>query len=67
MLIFISCILYIVYSEVKVMKYYTIHEASKILDVSAQTITVFSCKLQGKRANKAKKMIKELTENDKDD
>ena len=49
------------------MKYYTIHEASKILDVSAQTITVFSCKLQGKRANKAKKMIKELTENDKDD
>lgn len=27
-------------------------------------ITVFSCRLQGKRANKAKKMIKELLEND---
>ena len=26
---------------------------------------VFSCKLQGKRANKAKKMIKELIEYDK--
>ena len=124
MLTFISYIL--VYSEVKVMKYYTIHEVSKILGVSAQTlrnwdklgklkpnhkspngyryysendlnallnvksqtgktvgycrvsspkqredlvqiITVFSCKLQGKRANKAKRMIKELTENDKSD
>ena len=66
-------------------KYYSIHEFSKIIGVSAQTlrnwdengnidntekseqqelvedlvqiITVFSCKLQGKRANKAKKLI----------
>lgn len=29
-------------------------------------ITIFSCKLQGKRVNKAKKMIKELMEDDKD-
>ena len=29
-----------------------------------QIITVFSCRLQGKRANKAKMMIKELLEND---
>ena len=29
-------------------------------------ITVFSCRLQGKRANKAKKMLKELIEDDKD-
>ncbi len=28
-------------------------------------ITVFSCRLQGKRANKAKKLIKELVEDDK--
>jgi predicted site-specific integrase-resolvase len=28
-----------------------------------QIITVFSCKLQGKRANKAKKILKELKEN----
>jgi len=27
-------------------------------------VTVFSCKLQGKRANKAKGMIKELLEDD---
>ena len=31
-----------------------------------QIITVFSCRLEGKRANKAKKMIKELIEDDKD-
>ena len=29
-----------------------------------QIVTVVSCRLQGKRANKAKKMIKELLEND---
>ncbi|MCE5222419.1 MAG: MerR family transcriptional regulator [Clostridium sp.] len=29
-----------------------------------QIVTVFSCRLQGKRANKAKKMIKELLESD---
>ena len=29
-----------------------------------QIVTVFSCRLQGKRANKAKKMIKELIEDD---
>ena len=29
-----------------------------------QIVTVFSCKLQGRRANKAKKMIKELREDD---
>lgn len=29
-----------------------------------QIVTVISCRLQGKRANKAKKMIKELAEND---
>ena len=29
-----------------------------------QIVTVFSCRLQGKRANKAKKMIKELLENE---
>ena len=32
-----------------------------------QIITVFSCRLQGKRAHKAKKLIKELTENDTGD
>jgi putative resolvase len=29
-----------------------------------QIVTVFSAKLQGKRANKAKKMIRELMEDD---
>ena len=76
-------------------KYYSIHEFSKIIGVSAQTlrnwdengnidntekseqqelvedlvqiITVFSCKLQGKRANKAKKLIRELIQEETDD
>ena len=75
-------------------KYYSIHEFSKIIGVSAQTlrnwdengnidntekseqqelvedlvqiITVFSCKLQGKRANKAKKLIRELIQEEAD-
>ena len=32
-----------------------------------QIITVFNCKLQGKRAHKAKKMIQELVGGDSDD
>ena len=36
----------------------------ELVEDLVQIITVFSCKLQGKRANKAKKMIQELTEND---
>ena len=75
-------------------KYYSIHEFSKIIGISAQTlrnwdengnidntekseqqelvedlvqiITVFSCKLQGKRANKAKKLIRELIQGETD-
>ena len=75
-------------------KYYSIHEFSKIIGVSAHTlrnwdangnidntekseqhelvedlvqiITVFSCKLQGKRANKAKKLIRELIQEETD-
>jgi len=39
-------------------------EQQELVEDLIQIITVFSCKLQGKRANKAKKMIKELTEND---
>ena len=31
-----------------------------------QIITVFSCKLQGKRANKARKLVKELIEDGED-
>ena len=32
-----------------------------------QIITVFSCKLQGKRANKARKLVKELIEGGEND
>lgn len=39
-------------------------EQEELVEDLVQIITAFSCKLQGKRANKAKKMRKELTEND---
>ena len=39
-------------------------QQEELIEDLVQIITIFSCKLQGKRANKAKKMIKELTEND---
>lgn len=35
-------------------------EEQELVEDLVQIITVFSCKLQGKRANKAKKIIKEL-------
>ena len=39
-------------------------EDQELVEDMIQTITVFSAKLQGKRAHKAKKMIKELIEDD---
>lgn len=40
-------------------------EEQELVEDLVQIVTVFSCKRQGKRANKAKKMIKELLEDDK--
>lgn len=39
-------------------------EQQELVEDMIQIITVFSCKLEGKRANKAKKMIRELIEDD---
>jgi len=39
-------------------------EEQELVEDLIQIVTVFSCRLQGKRANKAKNMIKELLEND---
>ena len=39
-------------------------EEQELVEDLIQIVTVFSCRLQGKRANKAKKMIKELSESD---
>ncbi len=39
-------------------------EEQELVEDLIQIITVFSCRLEGKRANKAKKMIKELLEDD---
>jgi len=38
-------------------------EEQELVEDMIQIVTVFSCKLQGKRANKAKKILKELKEN----
>ena len=43
-------------------------EQQELVEDLIQIITVFSCKLQGKRANKANKMLRELVkEGDSDD
>ena len=42
-------------------------EQQELVEDLVQIITVFSCKLQGKRAHKAKKMIQELVGGDSDD
>ena len=39
-------------------------EEQELVEDLVQIVTVFSCKLNGKRANKAKKIIKELTSDD---
>lgn len=39
-------------------------EEQELIEDMIQIVTVFSCRLQGKRANKAKKMIKELVNDD---
>lgn len=42
-------------------------EQMELVEDLVQIITVFSCRLQGRRANKAKKMIENLTAGDTDD
>ena len=42
-------------------------EQMELVEDLVQIITVFSCRLQGRRANKAKKMIEDLTTGDTDD
>ena len=41
-------------------------EQQELIEELVQIITVFSCKLQGKRANKAKKFIRELIQEETD-
>ena len=41
-------------------------EQQELVEDLVQIITVFSCKLQGKRANKAKKLIRELIQGETD-
>ena len=44
-------------------------EQEELVEDLVEIITVFSCKLQGKRANKARKLVEELTDDggEKDD
>ena len=39
-------------------------EEQELVEDLIQIVTVFSCRLQGKRANQAKRLLKELLEND---
>ncbi len=42
-------------------------EEQELVEDLIQIVTVFSCRLQGKRANKAKKILKQLKEDDTND
>ena len=47
------------------MKFYTIKtEEQELVEDMIQIVTVFACRLQSKRANKAKKFVKELLPDD---
>ena len=52
--------------EIEIIDHTEKTEQQELVEDLVQIITVFSCKLQGKRANKAKKMLQELTRDDKD-
>lgn len=51
-------------TEIEIIDHTEKTEEQELVEDLIQIITVFSCQLQGKRANKAKKMIKELMEDD---
>ncbi len=52
--------------EIEVIDHTEKSEQQELVEDLIQIITVFSCRLQGKRANKAKKLVKELIEDDGD-
>lgn len=51
-------------TEIEIIDHTEKTEEQELVEDLIQIVTVFSCQLQGKRANKAKKMIKELMEDD---
>ena len=51
-------------TEIEIIDHTEKAEEQELVEDLIQIVTVFSCQLQGKRANKAKKMIKELMEDD---
>ena len=52
--------------EIEVIDHTEKTQQQELVEDLVQIITVFSCKLQGKRAHRAKKMIQELVQDDKD-
>ena len=52
--------------EIEIIDYADKTEQQELVEDLIQIITVFSCKLQGKRAHKAKKLIQELANNGDD-
>ena len=46
--------------EIEIIDYTEKSEQQELVEDLVQIITVFRCKLQGKRANKAKKLVQEL-------
>ena len=52
--------------EIEIIDHTEKSEQQELVEDLVQIITVFSCKLQGKRANKARKLIRELIQEETD-
>ena len=53
--------------EIKIINNTEKSEQQELVEDLVQIITVFSCRLQGKRANKARKLVKKLIEGGDED
>ena len=57
----------IYHCEIEIIDHTEKSEQQELVEDLVQIITVFSCKLQGKRANKAKKLVRELIQEEEND
>ena len=53
--------------EIEIIDYTEKSEQQELVEDLVQIITVFSCRLQGKRANKARKLVQELIREEETD
>lgn len=60
----IECIAKLNQCDIEIIDHTEKTQEQELVEDMIQIVTVFACRLQGKRANKAKKLIKELSDDD---